>query len=525
MLLAFLGLVGFLAFAPRAALSVFELIAYSPIRQCGPFNVSFSGGQTPPALPLILTVIPFNSTRLAFAIPESAWDNSTNSGSYVTFLPLPAGVALMASLDDADGNSAAVASEVIQIRPSNDYSCISTKTAAPTTFQLVDSTVSQCLPFRVSQNSPSLTQRSSLRVFVPTTLSFRLQSVAFHTNDGIDVFTYIMSVARGFQVALLFDDGEGNRQVSDLLSVGGGEFSPSECLLASPTPSPTAVVRANNARGLSRPAMIAIAVTSPVIALIFLILGLITIRRERRKRAALRRGLITAVRNQSQTYQTPNPQLGPPVPPRPCQTPAGMSTPPVPVDPVYPADLFMNPSTGSRPLRSTRSTVLSPSIPSDLGSGKYRSNASQNGGTGTRYSVNGTSIHSLVDLDIVGLLEAASQRQAEVETPRGSPRTPPLSVPPISTSMALPSRPTQAFCPWRRLLGQKRSDQELDVPLSPLKRLSQVSLTPQGPSPQVAENDTTVTMTSYEASSRKRAPSTPFRDEGGRGQSKNSVLF
>lgn len=256
--LAFLWLVGFLVFAPRTALSVFELIAYSPIQQCGPFNVSFLGGQLPPAFPLILTVLPFNSTSLVFTVPESAWDNSTNSGTYVTSLPLPAGVALMASLDDADGNSAAVTSEVIQIQPSNDTSCISTETAAPATFQLVDSTVSQCLPFDVSQNSLSLTQLSSLRVFIPTTLSFRLQSVAFYTKDGIDIFTFIMSVARGLQVALLFDDGEGYWQVSDLLSVGGGEFSPSECLLASPTPSTTAVVRAN-AQRLSRSASFAIA--------------------------------------------------------------------------------------------------------------------------------------------------------------------------------------------------------------------------------------------------------------------------
>jgi hypothetical protein len=233
MLLALLGLVCFLAFAPRAAHSLFELVAYSHIRQCDPFNVSFFGGQPPAALPLTLTVIPFNSTPLTFAIPELAWDNSTLSGSYATLLPLPAGVALMASLDDAAGNSATLVSEIIQIKPSNDTSCISTETAAPTTFQLLDSTVSQCLPFKVSRNSSSLTKRPYVRVFIPTALSLRLQSVAFYSSQGIDTFTYIMNVARGFQVALLFDDGQGNRQVSDLLSVGGGEFSPSECLLTS----------------------------------------------------------------------------------------------------------------------------------------------------------------------------------------------------------------------------------------------------------------------------------------------------
>ena len=255
MLLALLELLGFLAFVPQAALSVFDLVAYSPIRQCDPFNVSFYGGQPPAALPLTLTVVPFNSTPISFTIPESAWDNATNSGSYSTFLPLPAGVALMASLDDAAGNGAAPVSEVIQVQPSNDTSCISTEMAVPAIFQLVGSTVSQCTPFTVSRNSSSLANRLSVRAFVPTALSSSLHMVAFHASQATDTFTYTMSVAQGFQVALLFDDGQGNHQVSDLLSVMGGESSPSECLSASSTPSATqALARGAGVQGLSRSA-------------------------------------------------------------------------------------------------------------------------------------------------------------------------------------------------------------------------------------------------------------------------------
>jgi hypothetical protein len=259
MLLALLELLGFLAFVPQAALSVFDLVAYSPIRQCDPFNVSFYGGQ-PPALPLTLTVVPFNSTPLSFTIPESSWDNATNSGSYATSLPLPAGVALMASLDDAAGNGAALVSEVIQIQPSNDTSCISTEMAVPTPFQLVDSTVSQCTPFTVSRNSSSLANHLSVRAFVPTALSSSLQMVEFHTSQAIDTFTYIMSVAQGFQVVLLFDDGQGNRQVTDLLSVMGGESSPSGCLSANSTaPTTQALERGAGVQGLSRSASFIIA--------------------------------------------------------------------------------------------------------------------------------------------------------------------------------------------------------------------------------------------------------------------------
>lgn len=232
MLLSLLGLLCFLVFAPRCALSVFQFVAYSRVSQCGSFNVSFWGGQPPVALPLTLTVIPFNSTPLAFVVPNSAWDNSTSSGSYATLLPLPAGVAFLASLDDAAGNSAALMSDVTQVLPSTDTSCISSNTAAPTPFQLVNDEVSQCLPFSVtvSRNTSSQDHRLSTRAFIPTSLSFELQWTSFRTSQGVDTFTFILNAAEGLHIVLLFNDGQGDRQTSDLLSVGSG---PSGCLQTS----------------------------------------------------------------------------------------------------------------------------------------------------------------------------------------------------------------------------------------------------------------------------------------------------
>lgn len=249
---SFLGLLCFLVFAPRCALSVFQSVAYSRVEQCGPFNVSFFGGTRPAALPVTLTVIPFNSTPLAFTIPDSAWDNSTNSGSYATFLPLPAGAAIMASLDDAEGNSAALTSEVFQVLPSTNTSCVSSDTAAPSPFRLVNSTVSQCSPFSVSRNTSSPDLPLSTRVFVPTSLSIKLRQTAFHKSQGVDTFTYIMSAVEGFYVALLFDDSHGNRQVSDLLLVRDG---PSGCLQ---TGSALSTAAPSGSEGVSRSATFAV---------------------------------------------------------------------------------------------------------------------------------------------------------------------------------------------------------------------------------------------------------------------------
>lgn len=255
MLIPLLGLVYFLAFSPQPVLSVFEFISYSPIQQCGPFNISFSGGVPPPALPLTLTVLPFNLTPLAFTIPQSAWDNSTASGSFATFLPLPEGVSLMASLDDALGNNAALVSEVIQIGTSNKTSCISTAASVttPPTFRLLNTTVSQCSPISVTRNTSSPDYSISVRVFIPTGLSSWLESTSFYSSQGVDTYTFTMSVARGFEVALLFVDGQGNHQVSNLLSVTGDESTPTKCLENNSTTS-TATARAS-ASSLSRYAL------------------------------------------------------------------------------------------------------------------------------------------------------------------------------------------------------------------------------------------------------------------------------
>lgn len=250
MLFSLLGLLGILVFAPRCALSVFQFVAYSRVSQCGPFNVSFWGGQPPVALPLTLTVIPFNSTPLAFVVPNSAWDSSTNSGSYATFLPLPAGVAFLASLDDAAGQNAALISDVTEVLPSTNTSCISSDTAAPAPFQLVNSEVSQCLPFSVtvSWNTSSQDHRLSTRAFIPTSLSFELQWASFRTSQGVDTFTFILNAAEGLHIVFLFDDGQGNRQASDLLSVGSG---PSKCL-------ETSSAALAGSEGISRSAIFAI---------------------------------------------------------------------------------------------------------------------------------------------------------------------------------------------------------------------------------------------------------------------------
>ncbi|KAH8998533.1 hypothetical protein EDB92DRAFT_1180218 [Lactarius akahatsu] len=301
-----------------------------------------------------------------------------------------------------------------------------------------------------------------------------------------------MNVARGFQVALLFDDGQANPQVSSLLSVTGGASNPTQCLQITSTTS-TATASASS---LSRSAVIAIAVTSSVIVVIILILGIFFIRRERRKIAALRGDPIEVVQNHGQ-FGEPGPMFNPP---RPSRNPPIFPMARAPADPM---DL---------PMSSPRSSVFSP--------WKSRSNSSRNPSIRTKSSIGGSNSRPLVDLDIAELLEVASvtHREAETDTQSNSSRGIPastLAVPPSSLAPLLKSH--------RFSSGRNRRHQDLDVPLSPLRRLSSVSLATRGPS-ALAQDTKAATPQNGDLSSQGTS-STSSRNVGVRSRSKYPTRF
>ncbi|KZV67086.1 hypothetical protein PENSPDRAFT_64701 [Peniophora sp. CONT] len=221
-----------LALGPLAVLGNFDTVSFSPVEQCGAFNVSFGGGVAPDALPLILTVIPFNASPIYIQIPEDSWNATSATGAAITFLPLAAGTNFLASLDDAYGQPTGVnTSDVILVgsSSSNDSSCLDAITLAhPSTFA-IEGEPSQCEGTVVTFNSSTVTSAPSVRAFVPLGPSFELSP----TNSTSGEADYLMNITRGTQVALLFDGGSDNAQTSDLLTVFGDTSSPTSCLATS----------------------------------------------------------------------------------------------------------------------------------------------------------------------------------------------------------------------------------------------------------------------------------------------------
>jgi hypothetical protein len=219
-----------LIYGPQDVLS-FNTITFSSVTQCGSFNVSFVGGQPPSALPLTLTIIPLNSTNpLSIPIAQNAWDAKTSTGAAVTFLPINAGMMFVASLDDANGVGAGLVSDVIQVQPSDNSSCLlaGTNTTTSTTPYTLNGTLSQCLPFNVSFNSTTA-DVPTIRAFTPRGPSFLVNSTSESTESS-GMATFVMDDQRENVVVLLFDDGHHNRQTTDLITVRGDSSSSTDCI-------------------------------------------------------------------------------------------------------------------------------------------------------------------------------------------------------------------------------------------------------------------------------------------------------
>ena len=268
----------------------------------------------------------------------------------------------------------------------------------------------------------------------------------------------------------------------------------------------------------TRPALIAISAASSVIVVIIVILGILLVRRERRR---LIRRLNEDVQNREINGRSP--QFDP-LSPKSARISVGVPSTPAPVDPVYPPELFDLPCTESRPSRSRRTTVLAPFVPWSVKSTKSRSSIiSRTVSTKSKKSNKGAHTRSLVDLDIAGLLEQASQQPAATEPPRGYPAASPHTVTPVPTPSVPPSPSASAHSTINPPLPRGRSHHELDVPLSPLSRFSEELVSPEQLAVPAAAM--TVSTSRNGLSSRKRPLPTPPRGIGILTLRKNPARF
>ncbi|VDC02374.1 unnamed protein product [Peniophora sp. CBMAI 1063] len=487
-----------LALGPLAVLGNFDTVSFSPVEQCGAFNVSFGGGVAPDALPLILTVIPFNASPIYIQIPEDAWNSTSATGAAITFLPLAAGTNFLASLDDAYGRPTGVnTSDIILVAasPSNDSSCLNGVSLAQPSTYAISGDPSQCVDTAITFNASTVTSAPSVRAFVPRGPSFELSQ----TNATDGEANYLMNITRGTQVALLFDGGDSDAQTSDLFTVFGDTSSPTSCIASSAASSTQALGETSSSSGsLSRVSIIVIAISTVAVTGTLSLLALIFVARERRKRRTAQlhdqifpRSDPEKVNPYASPVQPSDPPpfepRGPPPPPgnaqetTPAPAPAHMAdmrqtrvltgTPYGNVSPRSNTNVPLNmPDTPKTPKSAASSIFVLPSPPPPpiltLPQFAQRSSAQRSSARttpGRHGSLASVNARTLADLDIERMLEEAALTPG---LPSGNPLT--GGMPSGRPSPPSPGLSPRVMSPSSRLspVSAKRDAHELDVPSS-----------------------------------------------------------
>ncbi|TDL22114.1 hypothetical protein BD410DRAFT_788800 [Rickenella mellea] len=269
----------FLASGTQAVLGLSDFITFSTVQQCAPFLVNFSGERLPAQFPLSLTVIPFKSAPISISISNSSLSPDTDNGTVsVTFLPLPAGATFIASLDDAQGKSTGVVSDIVTVQPSDDSSCLPTNNSTPHLFKL-QGDLSQCQPFTVEFDDDVVDGTPSIRAFIPGGSAVRLHQSGKRRGGKA---MYGLNVSGGQRVAFLFSDNKGHAETTNLMAVNSSSMT--KCLQSDKNDTQqTSVVKHQH---ISRAGIIMVGVlTGGIVGSVLLMMALLVRRRQRRWRA------------------------------------------------------------------------------------------------------------------------------------------------------------------------------------------------------------------------------------------------
>ncbi|KAG2149104.1 uncharacterized protein EDB93DRAFT_1328199 [Suillus bovinus] len=195
--------------------------------QCGPLNISWTGGQAPFEILIAPSLQPYQNV----SVPASAFSNGQGSYS-IPQLSLSTGTTFLLTMSDATGFGSGGTTNILTVGNSVGNNVCSTPILSPPyTFELSPLPPIQCSQFTVLAESSAV---------LPITIVQLIpggQSVVFNSNSG-ESFTSVVNVAAGTNLMYLVFDSLGRQGgVSGFEQVvGTGNFS---CLSAN-SPSTTA---------------------------------------------------------------------------------------------------------------------------------------------------------------------------------------------------------------------------------------------------------------------------------------------
>jgi hypothetical protein len=239
-----------LVFGPLASRATFTFSITQPI-QCGPLNVSWTGGTGP----YNLLLVPFGilNPEIRIIVDTNYTADITSDSFPMTY---PAQSQFLAMMSDATGVGSGGTSIITTVAASDDKSCLSTTPTSPKFFlYLTPSNLTQCASEQVGWSTDAVGQ-VSVYGLIPGGQSFQLPIPATGTS-----YTWNTDVRAGSSVMLVAGDsqGRGTGGSSDLLTVQNGDAgcinslspsstlgSPAGSVTGSPLPNPGGYVTSDN---------------------------------------------------------------------------------------------------------------------------------------------------------------------------------------------------------------------------------------------------------------------------------------
>lgn len=217
----------------------------SQYSQCGDFTVKFSGSTAATPFSLLL-LSESSSTPWILSIPDSAWDQSSSSGSFSTRVPFPSGMQFIAVLEDAKGRGTGVVSSMFTVSGSEDSSCLGNTSPSRNIFSLTPSPPIQCevqtinwtLPTALQNQEEDLNQfiDSNLNItgYIPSGSAFTLDPAAGGAvgSDNQAIWNVDIAAGNGYLFLYEYTDVDQNviREVSPLQTVGTPNSGVGDCI-------------------------------------------------------------------------------------------------------------------------------------------------------------------------------------------------------------------------------------------------------------------------------------------------------
>ena len=177
--------------------------------QCSNFTVDFTGNQI--LFPITFLLLPVNSSSpLVVQLPDTAFDSVSNSGTYTTPIPFPAGAQFIAVMHDALGAGNGGVSTVYTVGGSSNADCLQQGLDNTLAFRLSPSSPPQCELQRISwtpldpNGDGDNLNNVNITGYVPGGLAFKLNVVRDGVSTGSSTL-WQTSVPQGQAFMFLYE--------------------------------------------------------------------------------------------------------------------------------------------------------------------------------------------------------------------------------------------------------------------------------------------------------------------------------